>query len=42
VVTGGDGVEAEGVGPAQEPVELEVPVALDARVGRAAAAWAAT
>ena len=35
VVTGGDGVEAEGVGPLQQPVELEVAVALDARVGRA-------
>ena len=36
VVAGGDGVEAEGVGPAEQPVELEVAVALDARVRRAA------
>ena len=35
VVAGGDGVEAQLVGPAQEAVELEVAVALDARVGRA-------
>ena len=36
VVPGGDGVEAELVGPAQERVELDVAVALDARVRRAA------
>src|SRR5581483_8973779 len=35
VVSGGDSVEAELAGPVQEPVELEVPVALDARVGGA-------
>ena len=33
VVAGGDLIEAQGVGPAQEPVELHVPVALDAGVG---------
>ncbi len=32
VVTGGDGIEAEGVGPPEEPVELQVAVALDAGV----------
>ncbi len=32
VVAGGDGVEPEHLGPAQQAVELQVPVALDARV----------
>ena len=36
VVPGRDRVEAELVGPAQQAVELQPPVALDARVGRAA------
>ena len=36
VVAGGDRVDAERGGPSQQPIELEVPVALDARVGRAA------
>jgi hypothetical protein len=36
VVAGGDGVEAELAGPDEEPIELEVAVALDAGVGRAA------
>ena len=36
VVPGGDGVEAERIGSAEQPVELEVAVALDARVRRAA------
>ena len=36
VVAGGHGVEPEPRGPLEEPVELEVPVALDAGVGRAA------
>ena len=35
VVAGGHGLEAEGVGPAEQAVELEVAVALDARVGGA-------
>ena len=34
VVSGGDGVEAELLGPTQQAIELEVPVALDARIGR--------
>ena len=38
VVAGGDGVEAEQVGALAEAVELQVAVALDARVGREAVA----
>ena len=36
MVAGGHRVEAQGAGPLQQPVELEVPVALDAGVGRPA------
>ena len=36
VVTGGHGVEPEGHGPVEEPIEFEVAVALDAGVGGAA------
>ena len=36
VVTGGDRVEPQQLGPSQQHVELEVAVALDARVGRPA------
>jgi hypothetical protein len=33
VMTGGHGVETQGTGPVDQPVELQMPVAFDARIG---------
>jgi hypothetical protein len=42
VVAGGHRVEAQLIGPRQQPVELQVPVALDAGIRRAPSAWSDT